>query len=77
MSKPLSLARLLLISSALVAPVALAQTDPAGTTGADAGGAVTSGTPTAAEQADSDAGNVDVSIPGADIVVTGRRTTNV
>jgi outer membrane receptor protein involved in Fe transport len=62
MSKPLSLARLLLISSALVAPVALAQTD---TTAADAGAA--------APQTD----NVDVSIPGADIVVTGRRTSNV
>ncbi|EXS70353.1 TonB-dependent receptor domain-containing protein [Sphingobium sp. Ant17] len=68
MSKPLSLARLLLISSALVAPAAMAQT------GADAGGAVS---PPTAEEADADAGNVDVSIPGADIVVTGRRTSNI
>lgn len=78
MSKPLSLARLLLISTALSAPAVMAQTD---TTAGDAGGAVApatpSGTPSAVEQADAESGNVDVSIPGADIVVTGRRTTNV
>lgn len=78
MSKPLSLARLLLISTALSAPAVMAQTD---TNAGDAGGAVApatpSGTPSAVEQADAESGNVDVSIPGADIVVTGRRTTNV
>ncbi|MFP5432104.1 MAG: TonB-dependent receptor plug domain-containing protein, partial [Alphaproteobacteria bacterium] len=65
MSKPLSLARLLLISSALVAPAAMAQID--------AGGAVSP----AAAQEDAQQDGVDVSIPGADIVVTGRRTSNV
>ena len=78
MSKQLSLARLLLISTALSAPAAMAQTD---TTAGQAGGAVApatpSGTPSAAEEADAQSGNVDVSIPGADIVVTGRRTANI
>jgi hypothetical protein len=78
MSKPLTLARLLLISTALSAPAAMAQTD---TTAGQAGGAVApttpSGTPSAAEEADAQSGNVDVSIPGADIVVTGRRTANI
>ena len=86
MSKPLSLARLLLISTALSAPVlaaptALAQSD---TPSGSAGGAVTpgapgtpSGMPSAADQADAESGNVDVSIPGADIIVTGRRTSNI
>ncbi|MDI1295726.1 MAG: TonB-dependent receptor [bacterium] len=74
MSKPLSLARLLLISTALVAPMAMAQTTP---TASDPGGSATSGVPTASEEADAQSGNVDVSIPGADIIVTGRRTTNV
>ena len=70
MSKPLTLARLLLISTALVAPAAMAQTDS--NTGGTPGGA-----PTATEEADAQAGNVDVSIPGADIIVTGRRTSNI
>jgi outer membrane receptor protein involved in Fe transport len=74
MSKPLSLARLLLISTALVAPAAMAQNTP---TGAGPDQSTTSGVPTAAEEADAQAGTVDVSIPGADIIVTGRRTTNV
>jgi hypothetical protein len=73
MSKPLSLARLLLISTALVAPCAMAQTDAAPQTG-DAG--MTS-TPSAADEAAAQSGNVDISIPGADIIVTGRRTTNI
>lgn len=71
MSKPLSLARLLLISTALVAPAAMAQNSQPATSPAP------SGVPTAAEKADAEAGNVDVSIPGADLIVTGRRTTNV
>ncbi|MDR7153864.1 TonB-dependent receptor [Sphingobium xenophagum] len=65
MSKPLSLARLLLISSALVAPAAMAQTD--------AGGPVSP----AAAQEEIQQDGFDVSIPGANIVVTGRRTSNV
>ncbi|WP_188064258.1 TonB-dependent receptor domain-containing protein [Sphingobium sp. KCTC 72723] len=73
MSKPLSLARLLLISTALVAPVAMAQSNPGTSTG-DAGMTTT---PSAADEAAAQEGNVDVSIPGADIIVTGRRTTNV
>lgn len=84
MSKPLSLARLLLISTALCAPVAaMAQDNSAsgaagGTAaGASAGDAGMSTTPSAADEAAAQTGNVDVSIPGADIVVTGRRTTNV
>lgn len=72
MSKPLSLARLLLISTALVTPMAMAQTNP--TQSGDAG---MSTTPSAADEADAQSGNVDVSIPGADIVVTGRRTANI
>ncbi|SCW68709.1 TonB-dependent receptor [Sphingobium faniae] len=70
MSKPLTLARLLLISTALATPMAMAQTDtaPPGTG---------PGTPTAREQADADEGRVDVSIPGSDIIVTGRRTSNI
>lgn len=70
MSQPLNMARLLLISTALVAPAAMAQnaapTPP-----------VTSGTPTQSEEADAQAGRVDVSIPGSDIIVTGRRNSNV
>jgi outer membrane receptor protein involved in Fe transport len=69
MSKPLSLARLLLNTSALSAPVAMAQTAT--------DSPPTSGVPSASEEADAQAGNVDVSIPGSDIVVTGRRTSNV
>ena len=69
MSKPLSLARLLLITSALSAPAAMAQTTP--------DTAPTSGVPSASEEADAQTGNVDVSIPGSDIIVTGRRTSNI
>ena len=69
MSKPLSLARLLLISTALSAPVAIAQTTP--------DSASTTGVPSASEEANAPTGNVDVSVPGSDIIVTGRRTSNV
>ncbi len=69
MSKPLSLARLLLITSALSAPAAMAQNTP--------DTAPTSGVPSASEEADAQTGNVDVSIPGSDIIVTGRRTSNI
>ena len=74
MSKPLSLARLLLISTAMVAPSAMAQNTP---TGSEAGQSATSGVPTASEEADAQSGNVDVSIPGSDIIVTGRRNSNI
>ncbi|MCI4589536.1 TonB-dependent receptor [Sphingobium sp. BYY-5] len=74
MSMPLSLARLLLISTALVAPAAMAQNAP---TGSEPAGSVTPGVPTASEEADAQSGRVDVAIPGADIVVTGRRTANI
>src|SRR3546814_15347848 len=70
MSQPLNMALLFLISTALVAPAAMAQnaapTPP-----------VTAGTPTQSEEADAQAGRVDVSIPGSDIIVTGRRNSNV
>ena len=69
MSKPLSLARMLLISTALSAPAVMAQT----TTDS----APTSGVPSASEEADAQTGNVDVSVPGSDIIVTGRRTSNI
>ena len=77
MSKPLSLARLLLISTALSAPAVSAQTNPSGASSAGAGDAGMTTTPSAADEAAAQEGRVDVSIPGADIVVTGRRTTNV
>lgn len=82
MSKPLTLARLLLISTALCPALAItaahAQDGGAVTTGApDVPVATPSGAPTAAEQQAADTGNVDVSIPGADIIVTGRRTSNI
>lgn len=82
MSKPLTLARLLLISTALYPALAISAAN------AQAGGAVTtgapdvpvgtpSGAPTAADEAAEQSGRVDVSIPGADIIVTGRRTSNI
>ncbi|QGP78471.1 TonB-dependent receptor domain-containing protein [Sphingobium sp. CAP-1] len=74
MSKPLSLARLLLISTALAAPMAMAQTD---TNAAPAGDAGLSSAPSAADDAAAQSGQVDVSIPGSDIVVTGRRSSNI
>lgn len=82
MSKPLTLARLLLISTALCPALAVstghAQDGGAVTTGApDVPVATPSGAPTAAEQQAAETGNVDVSIPGADIIVTGRRTSNI
>jgi outer membrane receptor protein involved in Fe transport len=77
MSKPLSLARLLLISTALSAPAVSAQTNPSGASSAGTGDAGMTTTPSAADEAAAQEGRVDVSIPGADIVVTGRRTTNV
>lgn len=72
MSKPLRLASILLISTALVAPAgAFAQSageqDPAADTPAPAEPAAD------APMAD----ETDISIPGADIVVTGRRNANI
>ncbi|MES2174707.1 MAG: TonB-dependent receptor [Pseudomonadota bacterium] len=77
MSKPLSLARLLLISTALVAPMAMAQTDASQAGASTAGDAGMSTTPSAADEAAAQTGNVDVSIPGSDIIVTGRRNSNI
>src|SRR3546814_16004465 len=51
----------------------MAQTDPA----TAAGEAGTTSTPTTADEAAAQSGDVDVSIPGADIIVAGRRTTNI
>lgn len=67
MATPLKFAGLLLLSSALTAPAAIAQTadpSPAGTGAADA--------PAQAEEP-----QPEVSIPGGDIVVTGRRNANI
>jgi hypothetical protein len=77
MSKPLSLARLLLISTALVAPTAMAQTDASQAGASTSGDAGMSTTPSAADEAAAQSGNVDVSVPGSDIIVTGRRNSNI
>ena len=66
MSKPLSLASLLLVSTALYAPAALAQS---ATPQSDS-----TATAPAAEPQDE---AVDVSIPGGDIVVVGRAQNNI
>ncbi len=76
MSRPLHLASLLLVSSALVAPAALwAQSAPA--PAAPAAPAPTAAAPTPEEAPAEEA--VDISIPGAsnEIVVTGRRDRNI
>jgi outer membrane receptor protein involved in Fe transport len=76
MSKPLTLASLLLITSALVAPAAMAQTEPpapAPTGEVDAGAAMSAPEENVAEQPE----KVDVSIPGGGIVVVGRRSANI
>lgn len=81
MSKPIRLASLLLISTALVAPAAaIAQSDPAAETPAadptvDASDAMSDAAP--AEAAAPTEEEVDVSIPGGEIVVTGRRNANI
>lgn len=72
MATPLNFAVLLLLSSALTAPAALAQTVPPAGDAAPA--AATDG------QADGTEGGTDqpdVSVPGSDIVVTGRRNANI
>lgn len=74
MAKPLPLAGLLLLSSALTAPAALAQTTASAAAPAE-------GSDAAPAQPDQDqqgeGQNADVSIPGGAIVVTGRRTVNI
>ncbi|MHA6767816.1 TonB-dependent receptor domain-containing protein [Sphingobium ummariense] len=72
MATPLKFAGLLLLSSALIAPAAIAQTaDPQAADPAAAPGQ-------SATEAGQDEGTPpDVSIPGGDIVVTGRRTANI
>lgn len=75
MSKPYRLASLLLITTALVAPAtAMAQTDPAPAEPA-AEAAADAAPADAAEPAPQD--DTDISIPGAEIVVTGRRSANI
>lgn len=78
MATPLKLAGLLLLSSALVAPAAIAQeaNAPADPTNSDpqaADPAVAGGR--SAAQADQSV--PDISVPGADIIVTGRRSANI
>jgi len=78
MSKPLPLASLLLISTALVAPAtAMAQSEPGTETPTPPAADPAAETPAdvAAEEAAQD--ETDVSIPGAEIVVTGRRNANI
>ena len=81
MSKPLPLASLLLISTALVAPAtAMAQSEPGAETPAPSAVDPAAETPAdavemAADEAAED--ETDVSIPGAEIVVTGRRNANI
>ena len=88
MSKPLPLASLLLISTALVAPAtAMAQSEPGTETPAPPAADPAAETPVdpadpaaetpadVAEEAAQD--ETDVSIPGAEIVVTGRRNANI
>ena len=75
MATPLNFAGLLLLSSALVAPAALAQ---AATAPADA----TISQPESADPAEQPGRSAaeatpDVSIPGSDIIVTGRRGSNI
>jgi len=75
MSKPMRLVSMLLISTALVAPAtAMAQSDPAAEAPAPP-----AADPAPAETTDATppADETDVSIPGADIVVTGRRNANI
>ncbi|MBK5264993.1 MAG: TonB-dependent receptor [Alphaproteobacteria bacterium] len=77
MSKPLTLASLLLLTSALVAPAAIAQTDtPAPAAPADQANTVLAmAEPT--DQAGEQGEQVDVSIPGGGIVVVGRYNKNI
>ena len=75
MATPLNFAGLLLLSSALVAPAALAQE---ATAPADA----TISQPESADPAEQPGRSAaeatpDVSIPGSDIIVTGRRGSNI
>ena len=78
MATPLKFAGLLLLSTALVAPAALAQDVPAP---ADATAADPQPTDPAAapgrSAAQGDDVAPDISVPGADIIVTGRRSANV
>ncbi|QDC36163.1 TonB-dependent receptor domain-containing protein [Sphingobium fuliginis] len=75
MATPLKLAGLLFISSALVAPAAIAQTASAPA----AGSQPTDPAPVPGQPAkEADQGSVpDISIPGSDIIVTGRRGANI
>ncbi|MDK2762301.1 MAG: TonB-dependent receptor plug domain-containing protein, partial [Sphingopyxis sp.] len=78
MSKPIRLASLLLISTALVAPAtAMAQSAPAAETPAPPVADPAAETPVDAEAQEAAEEELDVSIPGGEIVVTGRRNANV
>lgn len=76
MSKSLTLTSMLLLSTALVAPAAIAQTDVSAPAAPQSDQA-NPGMPSQAEEQADQTGNVDVSVPGADIVVTGRRNVNI
>lgn len=79
MSKPIRLASLFLITTALVAPApAMAQSDPAAETAAPPAADPADDTPAeaATDEAPAD-DDTDVSIPGGEIVVTGRRNANI
>lgn len=78
MATPLNFAGLLLLSTALIAPAALAQdaTAPADATASDAQASDPAAQPGRSAAQDEQAAP-DVSIPGADIIVTGRRSANI
>lgn len=74
MSKSFGLVRLLLITTALVAPAtAMAQADPASAEAPAAPAAE----PAPSEPAAAAGDETDISIPGAEIIVTGRRSSNI
>ncbi|MGE4324045.1 MAG: TonB-dependent receptor plug domain-containing protein, partial [Sphingobium sp.] len=81
MATPLKFAGLLLLSSALVAPAALAQeaNAPADATTSDpqVANQADPATATGRSAAEADHSVPDISVPGADIIVTGRRGANV
>lgn len=70
MATPLKFAGLLFVSSALTAPAALAQTN-------DPAPADTVAPPAEDAQAADEAPQPDISVPGGDIVVVGRRNSNI
>jgi outer membrane receptor protein involved in Fe transport len=77
MATPLNFAGLLLLSSALVAPAALAQeaTAPADATAGQSGSQPAD--PAQQNGRSAAEATLDVSVPGSDIIVTGRRGANI